>query len=50
MRAALNEGQCAAIIRLHKEGKFTAQISRELELGAEGSEIVNNVLIQAGLR
>jgi hypothetical protein len=50
VRAAHNAGQCADIIRLHKAGKFTVDIAKELGLGAGGSEIVNNVLIQAGLR
>jgi len=48
--AAANEGQYADIIRLRKEGKFTVDIARELGLGKNGSEIVNRVLIQAGLR
>ncbi len=43
-------GPIAEIIRLHKEGRFTADIARELKLGANGSEVVNLILIQAGLR
>lgn len=50
VRAAEKDGQYADIIRLHKEGKFTVDIARELGLGKNGSEIVNRVLIQAGLR
>lgn len=46
----ISAGPIAEIIRLHKEGKFTADIARELKLGANGSEVVNLILIQAGLR
>jgi hypothetical protein len=48
--AAANEAQRADIIRLRKAGKFTVDIAKELGLGTNGSEIVNRVLIQAGLR
>jgi hypothetical protein len=43
-------GPVHEVVRLHKEGKFTVDIARELKLGANGCEIVNLVLIQAGLR
>jgi hypothetical protein len=43
-------GPVHEVVRLHKEGKFTVDIARELKLGANGCEIVNLLLIQAGLR
>lgn len=46
----LRETQRADIIRLRKKGKFTVDIARDLRLGKDGSEIVNRVLIQAGVR
>ncbi len=49
-KAAAAAERTARIIELHKAGKFTVDIARELALGKDGSAIVNNVLIQAGLR
>ena len=43
-------GPVHEVVRLHKEGKFTVDIARELKLGPNGCEIVNLVLIRAGLR
>jgi hypothetical protein len=43
-------GPLREVVRLHKAGKFTVDIARELGLGVNGCELVNLILIQAGLR
>lgn len=48
--ARITAGPLAEVIKLYKEGKYTIDIARELELGVNGCEVVNLILIQAGLR
>jgi hypothetical protein len=47
---AVEAGPLHEVVKLYKEGKYTVDIARELGLGANGCELVNLILIQAGLR